>query len=161
MCSSQAISVGLMCLSSLIRAPAQHTLPSTIDKLEHMGPCLSPTYVLPLSKAMRHIHIYFSDITCAVYISTNCQWISTVWCHSHVKLESYWLLSHLSMLPVGLPSVNWAYCDRTHLSVASMAIWQHRWSTHAHYMVKSKVWCYFTGKTPLPYFWNLYTSAVL
>ena len=118
-----------MCVSSQMRAPAQHTLSSMVNILEH---------------------VFQWHYMCCVQLYC-CQWFSTVWHPSHWNMEPHCLLWYLSMFPVGLPSVNWLYCDITHLPVASCGYMTTQ-MTYPQSMVRR---CYFMGKILLPYFWNL------
>lgn len=76
-CSSSTVAGHLICVSSLIRVSAQHTLSSTVSMLGYLGCCFSSAFVLPLSKAGHHIHDCFHHITPALYTSTHWQWISS------------------------------------------------------------------------------------
>jgi hypothetical protein len=119
-------SFSLMCLCSLIRTYAWHTLVSVGHVRGHLGCC-------------------WSSVCHAVKESS-------AW-SSHAEIKSYCILKHLVIFWVGLPCVKWLCGDRTCMWCHILAVlWQ---LMCAHYIVKSAVrWCHFTWDMLLPCFFE-------
>jgi len=108
--------------------------------------------LLPLSKALRHIHAHFTDIM--YYTFTNWCWISTgatkiivfflsrvrhsacsiftvpiswimVQHASHAKITLHCVIQCLIMFLVGLLPLNWLYSDMTFSQCPLMVVWQY------------------------------------
>jgi hypothetical protein len=135
MASSLAISI-----SFLIRSSAWHTLSSIVDVLQCLGCRLLSTFALQLWRALCHFYTSVCDIMCSVYHSNDWELIPTEVTPSLSKQnESDYILRHLNVFLVGLPSLNclhgdtmcsalsWLYNDTDDLLVP-ITWWNLQWS---------------------------------
>jgi hypothetical protein len=95
-----------MCLSSLIRVLAHHTLLEVIDMLWHVAPCqqhLSCHYwnhFTISTPVCRTLHVL-----CTAPPTGN--QLTLVWHPLHTNIKPHWVLWHLTLFPVGLSSKWW------------------------------------------------------
>jgi len=83
-----------------------------VHVLQCLGCCLLSTFALPLWRARCYFYTSICDIMCSVYHSNDWELFPTeVTPSSSKQNESDYILRHLNMFPVGLPSLNWFHGD--------------------------------------------------